>query len=134
MPLFNPQSSFIEWWKLFLVIPLSYELWGIPFRVAMPSTADKVNPLLISDLLADACFVLNTVIQMNTKVILADPTLTDDISEVASRRDLFFHILHNDVLKHLLPCSGMHIIQLAGGGFWLFALSQFPRFVAPQQE
>jgi len=67
--LIQPASSMLQWWHTAMLLPLSYEMWGFAFRLAL-STPLSSRPTWgyvdIIDLLVDAFFVCDGAMQLNT--------------------------------------------------------------------
>jgi hypothetical protein len=69
----NPNMQFVQRWLKFMVLPLSYEVWAFPYRLALGYPT--LNPhdsytTFQSDALCDAAFAVDMVISLATAIAL----------------------------------------------------------------
>eukprot|EP00960_Hanusia_phi_P036563 752396-Hanusia_phi.AAC.4 len=62
----EPGSAFLEKWLRFMMLPLSYELWAFPFRLAFCDP--RSIPILMSDLACDIIFFCDVLVRLNTAI------------------------------------------------------------------
>lgn len=62
----NENDHMIQRWELAFVVPLAYETWSFPFRLALCSS--EFSYLLFSDIVCDALFVVDMLVHAFVKV------------------------------------------------------------------
>eukprot|EP00854_Cymbomonas_tetramitiformis_P023779 gene23779-28828_t len=122
-PMMDPHCLFVERWRTFMVVPMSYEMWAVPFRIAMTSELSLNYALIYTDVLTDALFLVDALIRLQTKI----PSLEGQPEN--TRAEVFWHVMQQNVLKQLLPCVCMYAVLGHTEAFWLFFLAQAPRIV-----
>ncbi|KAK3276144.1 hypothetical protein CYMTET_15766 [Cymbomonas tetramitiformis] len=120
-PMMDPHCLFVERWRTFMVVPMSYEMWAVPFRIAMTSELSLNYALIYTDVLTDALFLVDALIRLQTKI----PSLEGQPEN--TRAEVFWHVMQQNVLKQLLPCVCMYAVLGHTEAFWLFFLAQAPR-------
>lgn len=84
LPRIRPHSArLVHIWKLVFMVPLAYETWAFPFRLALGSPGSF--GIFIGDLVCDAWFILDAVVGC----FVADP----DEPEILTRRELGWRYL-----------------------------------------
>ena len=69
----NPNMQLVQRWLKFMVLPLSYEVWAFPYRLALGyPTMDPRDPYttLLADALCDAAFAVDMAVSLVTAVAL----------------------------------------------------------------
>ena len=69
----NPNMKFVQRWLKFMVLPLAYEMWAFPYRLALgfPTTsAHDSSSTLYTDAACDALFALDMLISLTTALAL----------------------------------------------------------------
>ena len=96
----NPNMQFVQRWLKFMVLPLSYEVWAFPYRLALgyPTTDIRdSSTTLLADALCDAAFAVDMAISLVTAVPLPDSeefvTSFGEISRLYFRNTFPFQVL-----------------------------------------
>ena len=67
----DPNMLFVQRWLKFMVLPLSYEMWAFPYRLALcfPTiTPNDTNSTMYADAVCDAIFVLDMLVSLTTAI------------------------------------------------------------------
>jgi hypothetical protein len=95
----NPKMQFVQRWLKFMVVPLSYEVWAFPFRLALGyPTMDLNDATLLADALCDAAFAIDMAISLVTAVAVPG---RDDF--VTSFSEISRHYFRNTFPFQVLP-------------------------------
>jgi hypothetical protein len=97
----NPKMQFVQRWLKFMVLPLAYEVWAFPFRLALGyPTLDPndVYTTVLADALCDAAFAIDMAISLATAVEVPG---RDDF--VTSFSEISRHYFRNTFPFQVLP-------------------------------
>ncbi len=120
----NPKMQFVQRWLKFMVLPLSYEVWAFPYRLALGyPTLDLTDPntTLLADALCDAAFAVDMAISLVTAVAVPG---RDEF--VTSFRDISRHYFRSTFPSQVLPSVAFWIAaHVCGPAF--DAVCPYPR-------
>ena len=100
----DPNMQFVQRWLKFMVLPLSYELWAFPYRLALgfPSTSFRdMYSTFYTDAVSDAFFAMDMLIALMTAVALPgrEEYLTS-FSQIS--RHYFVSVFPYDILPSIM--------------------------------
>jgi hypothetical protein len=103
----NPNMQFVQRWLMFMVLPLSYEVWAFPYRLALGYPT--LNPhdsysTFVSDALCDAAFALDMLISLITAIPVPD---RDEF--VTSFADISWHYFIRTFPYQVLPSAAFWV-------------------------
>ena len=95
----EPGSAFLEKWLRFMMLPLAYELWAFPFRLAFCDP--RSSEILICDLVCDIIFFFDAMVRLNTAIPAETyPGQTEAITEWSGVAEMY---VRHSLLPDLLP-------------------------------
>ena len=74
----DPKSPLIHRWRLIMLLPLAYELWAFPYRLALGAPSTRSN-VFAADLACDLIFLIDIFVALFTAVPadrVGDPAIT----------------------------------------------------------
>ena len=124
----DPRSPTVRRWQSIMLLPLSYELWVFPYRLALgaPSTASKI---FAADLACDSLFLLDILVALCTAIPPAhpgDPAITS-FSGIARR---YFSVTFP---TQFLPCT-LYWVTTPICAYYLAQLCPDPLAATPSES
>ena len=100
----DPNMAFVRQWLNIMILPLSYEMWAFPYRLALgvPSTS---SALCYADASCDGLFFLDMIVSLATAL-----PATPGKDEVTSFQGIAAHYFSRTFPSQILPCCAYWII------------------------
>ena len=96
--IYEESEPFVQQWKMFMVIPMSYELWAFPFRLALCSPS-VTSGIWCTDLACDSLFWLDAVVALRTIV----PASSAESEPISSFSRIALHYLMHRFPHEIMP-------------------------------
>jgi len=140
----EPGSMFVKRWLQLMVVPVTWEIWSFPFRLAFGDIEAGLNILFFKvDIAADVIFLCDIAVGLMTVIPASTfPQQPDTASSFGAIR--FFRVRH-ELFWHLVPIFAYQLtsLMLASGGLlgqanqsdlhtqslWLWWASGIPRLI-----
>ena len=138
----EPGSVLVKRWLQLMVVPVTWEIWSFPFRLAFGDIQTGLNILVLKvDIAADVIFLCDIVVGLMTVIPASTFPHQPDIASSFSA--IRFHRVRHELFWHLMPIFAYQLTSLilvSGGllgqanqsdlhtqSLWLWWASGIPR-------